>query len=726
MRESAMTARFKRTLKTLPRRGRQAPRTMGPTTHFRRVPPGTQFGAPVYLASGRPWRKSLRGLEQKRVGQAHHVRKGAKAVAKAQAKRAGPSPLLLATYGGGGPAVRRLLRRRQLVDACHAGDIDAVRAGLAAGFSADTVDAKGRPLLFVAAWKNRHEAVAALLYAQADCEKATVASTLAPDATPGRTALLVASKFGHTAVVERLLAGGAKPSFVHYTLPSGCTPLYAAAVGGHRTVVARLLAAGADPRPLVHGLSALDAVHDIMRRTVANETLADGAETQLAMERDTVICRALEKALVDAPRFSLARSLALQQKWQLKTGPVERLDAAPVAYADAPLLKAKNFDLDASLARAEVPFAGNAPDRSAYAFNTPYRAHQWQLKTGPVTRLDKAPVAFNDAPLVKAKNWDLAKSLRSGAGAFASRPPPRAEHAFSTPFRKRHWQLKTGPMERPASAGGSKLAFDNAPLIRAKNWDIGKSLAGRKGPFEGQPPERAEYPFNTPFHKRHWQLKTGPLQRPASAPQQRRGSSRLVPLAAARAFDLAASLASQAAAPFVRPPPERDEFSFNTPWTAQQWKLKTGPLPDLTKGDCLATQARGVAAASAAAASAAAAAAAAEAAANAVKVEATVERAETAVAVAEAGALVEDAREAEISEEKDTETETDGLVAEAAAEEEVAVGGAAGEEAAEGEAEVEAGEDTESDPDALVEEAAAEEEGAEGEAENAQYSSSSR
>ena len=568
----SMTARFKRTLKTLPRHGRQAPRKMGPTTRFRRLPPNNQFGTPVYLASGRPWRKSLRGPEQQRVGQAHHVRKEAKSAAKVRTKQAGPSPLLLATYGGGGPAVRRLLRRRKLVDACHAGNVDAVRAGLAAGFSADTVDAKGRPLLFVAAWKNHPEAVAALLYAQADCEKAT----------SGRTALLVASKCGHTAVVERLLAGGAKPSFVHYALPSSCTPLYAAAVGGHRTVVARLLAAGADPRPLVHGLSALDAVHAIMRRTVANETLADGEETQLAMERDTVICRALEKALANAPRFSLEKSLAVQQKWQLKTGAVEGLDAAPGAFADAPLVKAKTFDLDASLARTEVPFAGNAPDRSEYAFSTPYRAHQWQLKTGPVARLDKARVAFKDAPLIKAKNWDLAKSLRSGVGPFASRPPPRAEHSFNTPFRKRHWQLKTGAVERPASAGGSKLAFDDAPLIRAKNWDVGQSLADKKrGPFAGRPPDRGEYPFNSPFRKRHWQLKTGPLQRPASAPQQRRGSSRLAPLAAARAFDLAASLASQAATPFVRPRPERDEYPFNTPWGAWQWKPKAGPLPDL-------------------------------------------------------------------------------------------------------------------------------------------------
>ena len=406
MRKPKATARYLKTLKTLPVRSHHV-RTIGPTTRFRRVRAANIAGDPRFLTEGAGWRRSLRGPAQKMQAESSSsttttTTKKKKKKKRQKRKEAAPLPILLAAYGGGGRKVERVLRQRALIAACHSGDTDTVRSGLADGFSANAADQSGRPLLFVAAWKNCPNVIDALLYAGADVDKTT---------TKGQTALLVAARHGHTAVVERLLRAGAQPSFVHYSLPSSCTPLYAAAVGGHRTVVARLLAAGADPRPLVHGLSALDAVHDIMRGTVANETLANGVATQLAMERDTVICRALEKALAGAVRnFNLTTSLATAPTWGLKSGAVEPL--APLApattsgevqektalrYDEPPLVKAKHFDLDASL--------GVQP--------------QWCLKTGVIQPLEVMSEAakevnalrYDEPALVRAKNFDLMQSL---------------------------------------------------------------------------------------------------------------------------------------------------------------------------------------------------------------------------------------------------------------------------------------------------------------------------
>jgi Ankyrin repeats (3 copies) len=74
----------------------------------------------------------------------------------------------------------------------------------------------------------------------------------------GTTALMAAARYGHAAVVEMLIANGAKPDHANR---NGTTPLMYAASAGHASVVEMLIANGADiNKTTVFGETALTVI----------------------------------------------------------------------------------------------------------------------------------------------------------------------------------------------------------------------------------------------------------------------------------------------------------------------------------------------------------------------------------------------------------------------------------------------------------------------------------
>ena len=88
------------------------------------------------------------------------------------------------------------------------------------------------PLTIASEWGNSH-VVTKLIAAGADVDKAT---------TDGCTPLWIAAENGHLAVVTKLIAAGADVDKAETT--SSITPLYIAAQECHLTVVTKLIAAG--------------------------------------------------------------------------------------------------------------------------------------------------------------------------------------------------------------------------------------------------------------------------------------------------------------------------------------------------------------------------------------------------------------------------------------------------------------------------------------------------
>eukprot|EP00727_Mastigamoeba_balamuthi_P000763 m51a1_g10684 hypothetical protein (1658) ;mRNA; r:98094-104684 len=123
-----------------------------------------------------------------------------------------------------------------LAAACHAGNLGAVGALLAAGASVALRNASGASALFYAADTGNALVVAALVAAGAD-----VRSPCGPD---GQTALHVASNGGHAGAVRALLAAGADPNAQRES--DSATPLFFACQSGHTDVVEALVDAGAD------------------------------------------------------------------------------------------------------------------------------------------------------------------------------------------------------------------------------------------------------------------------------------------------------------------------------------------------------------------------------------------------------------------------------------------------------------------------------------------------
>ncbi len=120
------------------------------------------------------------------------------------------------------------------IDAARDGDVDVVRAALAAGASVNRVKRWGRTALSWASSRDRTAVVDVLLAAGADANQAD---------KKGDTVLIMASYKGRAAVVRALLAAGAD---VNKANDNGTTALLLASYSGHTAVVEMLLAAGAD------------------------------------------------------------------------------------------------------------------------------------------------------------------------------------------------------------------------------------------------------------------------------------------------------------------------------------------------------------------------------------------------------------------------------------------------------------------------------------------------
>ncbi len=88
----------------------------------------------------------------------------------------------------------------ELLKAAQKGDIEALKAGFAAGEPVDGCDRYGATLLYLAAASGRIETVEFLLSAGASVEQTSDA---------GNSPLMIAAARGHEEVVRRLLAAGA-------------------------------------------------------------------------------------------------------------------------------------------------------------------------------------------------------------------------------------------------------------------------------------------------------------------------------------------------------------------------------------------------------------------------------------------------------------------------------------------------------------------------------------
>jgi ankyrin repeat protein len=125
-----------------------------------------------------------------------------------------------------------------LIEAAVVGDVEGVRAALAAGVSAN---AENGAALLLAASGGNPELVSVLLDAGADP---------ACRAVSGYTPLMMAAMAGDSRSVEMLLGAGANPNV---GTRSTLTPLAAAAGFGHERVVEVLLAHGASASGKLHG-----------------------------------------------------------------------------------------------------------------------------------------------------------------------------------------------------------------------------------------------------------------------------------------------------------------------------------------------------------------------------------------------------------------------------------------------------------------------------------------
>ncbi|KAG2498599.1 hypothetical protein HYH03_003350 [Edaphochlamys debaryana] len=120
-----------------------------------------------------------------------------------------------------------------IMSAIH-GNVEVVRALLAAGARTEPAGKDGATPLIAAAYSGHAQVARALLAAGARIEAAR---------QDGATPLIIAAFLGHTEVVEVLLAAGARADDVADEY--GSTPLIAAAVEGRTETVGALLAAGA-------------------------------------------------------------------------------------------------------------------------------------------------------------------------------------------------------------------------------------------------------------------------------------------------------------------------------------------------------------------------------------------------------------------------------------------------------------------------------------------------
>jgi ankyrin repeat protein len=169
-----------------------------------------------------------------------------------------------------------------VADAASSGDIERVRALLAAGSDVNSALGDGMTALHLAARSGNLEMAALLIEARPNLE----ARTRIGDHTP----LHVATASGRASVVAALLEAGADPNARTTT---GTTPLHFAAASGSAEAVARVLARGAEANPTepVWGQTPLMFAAASGRVQVIEVLLENGADPAIAAKVVDVVER---------------------------------------------------------------------------------------------------------------------------------------------------------------------------------------------------------------------------------------------------------------------------------------------------------------------------------------------------------------------------------------------------------------------------------------------------
>jgi ankyrin repeat protein len=169
------------------------------------------------------------------------------------------APLTLAPGAADAQMTIDILHRRPLAEAARDGNIEALKAQIAANVSPNQLDLDFRPGI-VSASANGH----------ADAVKLLIAAKANPDARDrmNRTALMWAAERGHLAVIQALVAGKANLNLDERG--TGMTALMIAVREGHQPAVEALVRAGSDlSRTDVTGRTALAHAEAANRRQIA-------------------------------------------------------------------------------------------------------------------------------------------------------------------------------------------------------------------------------------------------------------------------------------------------------------------------------------------------------------------------------------------------------------------------------------------------------------------------
>jgi len=217
-------------------------------------------GIPGNSASARDWTEMVQALLEKGADANQRDARGVTALSIAQ-DAGNPDAVKLLLAGGAKEiyTYKGMNLDDALILAASNGDAVKVRESLAAGADPHTASRAGVTPLLAAAYGGNADAVKALVEAGAHVNEVPNGfrawtwtgaklpisrQPLAQAASVGDTALIIAARLGHAAVVDYLLGHGADPKLAN---PHTDTPLSVAAEQGHAKIVALILAKGVDP-----------------------------------------------------------------------------------------------------------------------------------------------------------------------------------------------------------------------------------------------------------------------------------------------------------------------------------------------------------------------------------------------------------------------------------------------------------------------------------------------
>ena len=217
-------------------------------------------GIPGNSASARDWTEMVQALLEKGADANQRDARGVTALSIAQ-DAGNPDAVKLLLAGGAKEiyTYKGMKLDDALILAASNGDAVKVRESLASGADPHTASRAGVTPLLAAAYGGNADAVKALVEAGAHVNEVPNGfrawtwtgaklpisrQPLAQAASVGDTALIIAARLGHEAVVDYLLGHGADPKLAN---PHTDTPLSVAAEQGHAKIVALILAKGVDP-----------------------------------------------------------------------------------------------------------------------------------------------------------------------------------------------------------------------------------------------------------------------------------------------------------------------------------------------------------------------------------------------------------------------------------------------------------------------------------------------